>query len=80
VDGLNRKTHGFTELRYLEAGVGGISSAIVEKVADIVSPKNVYQPFVFRPVFLYRFHFVSTGSESARGGVFESRNSSSALP
>ena len=70
MDGLNRKAGRFRQLRYFEAGVGRVATAVVEEIANIMSSENGNQSFVLRTAFLKTFEFVATRAKSARRRCF----------
>ena len=59
------------DLRHLEAGVGGIVAAVVEKVADVVRTEHVDQPLVLRAVLVEPLQLVSARAERAGRGVLQ---------
>ena len=70
MNSLDRVAGGARQLRYLEAGVGGVTTAVVEEVADIMGLEHLDQPLVLGSVFFEALQLVAAGTESARGRVF----------
>ena len=66
VDGLQRVVHGFGELADLEAGVGRVAAAVVEKIADVVRFEDVNQAFVLDLVGFQRLKLEAARAERTR--------------
>src|SRR5210317_1827347 len=66
MDSLQRVAHGLAELRYLEACVGGVTTTVVEEVANIVRLEDLNEALILRPVLLQAFQLVAAGTECAR--------------
>ena len=71
VDGLDGRPDALRELRDFEAGVGGVATAVVEEVADVVSLEDLHESLVLAPVVVEALELVTARSEGARGRVAE---------
>ena len=52
MNGLDRISHGFGQLRYFQAGIRGITTTVIKEVANIVCLEDLDEPFVFAAILL----------------------------
>ena len=45
------------------AGIGGITTAVIEEITDVVGLEDLDQPFIFRLVLFQTLQLVTTGPE-----------------
>ena len=79
MNGLDGVAHLRADLRHLEAGVGGIAAAVVEKVTDVMSTEYVNEALVFGAVFIETFQLVAARAEGAAGSAHQSFQRSTGL-
>ena len=72
MNGLDGVAHLRADLRHLEAGVGGIAAAVVEKVTDVMSTEYVNEALVLGAVLIEAFKLVAARAEGAAGSAHQS--------
>ena len=65
MNGLNGIAKCAGKLRHLEAGIGRISTAVVEEITYVMRLEYLDQTFVFTAVLLQAFQLVAAGAERA---------------
>ena len=63
MDGLNRVAHALGQLGNLQAGIGGITTAVVEEVTDVVRAEDFNQALVFGSIGFQAFELVAAGAD-----------------
>ena len=79
-DALHGKTHFLSDLGDLMSGVGGVTTAVIEEIADIMGAENLDQAFVFTPIFLDALSTCNGRNRSHRPAYASSRRSLSCSP
>ena len=62
---LDRVTGCLGELRYLQAGIGRVTTAVVEEVTDVVCCEDLDEAVILTLVGLQALHLVAAGAEGA---------------